>query len=929
MKLRFARIFLLLLLGNAWVAFSARAQTPAARQEVTVTVVNALPQPAQPVQAADVALWSQDIALQQKPTNSNGQALLEVSAAAAQGGDLRIEIQHAGNLVIYLPASGELDVSSGLPTKVTIRLLPKGSPALLEPAQIQAMLRRMSIEISALRRQNSTLRGQTGTAEPQQKPDLGAAIADWAQTNGFSSAQVDQQVQQWANGIENQSGAATAEQKALAEMALQHYGAAAQLFNQASAADQQQLTAEDSQEQALEQQMKALHAAQQKLLDTERASLRALLDHSQQAATAEQLNLQYHEATQTLESAEVTAQAQFKKHPDDKGFHELWLLADWYVAYRRMQEAEVGPADQSLSLLAQSAGAYQLLAREYAESGDLQNAASAQLGLGLALMDEGERASSQKATILLDQSVQAFRSALQVYTRANLPRAWARTENDLSIALIDESARAGNQKTAEALVEEAVQVCRTVLQTDSRADFPQEWAETEVNLGVALRSEGDRATLDKAPGLVDQAAAAFRSALEIYTKADLPRLWAGAESLLGVALWDEGTKSTGAQKLAMFNQSIQAYRNALQVYTQAALPQNWAGTEADLGVVLVAESENTSGEKAMMLLQQGLAAYRSALLVYTPTALPQNWARTESNLGNANYDEAQQATGDRSLPLFDQAAAAYQSTLSVYTQVTLPQDWAMTETNLGTVLRAEGERVKGDQSMTLLSQAAAAYRNALQVFTRADRSEAWLLTECELGVTLEDEGLRARGDQATGYFNQAIQAYDEVLGLYPGWVYVLHAASHLDHEVLFRYDETLTFDERLAVIDTSPLNRLTLMEAALTAGKFDACIQQTGALADKALPSSEVADGKAIEFACQWGAGNKTAAHATDVSLSQQAAALKPGVWTFTGTLHFLAASPTFASRRASWIALFTAVQNGDAAGATTALHQLDPILQQ
>ena len=61
----------------------------------------------------------------------------------------------------------------------------------------------------------------------------------------------------------------------------------------------------------------------------------------------------------------------------------------------------------------------------------------------------------------------------------------------------------------------------------------------------------------------------------------------------------------------------------------------------------------------------------------------------------------------------------------------------------------------------------------------------------------------------------------------------------------------------------------------------------------------------------------------------ENTAKLEASVWDFTDSIQILSASPTFANGRASWIALFTAVQNGDSAGMTAALHQLEPLLQQ
>src|SRR3984957_4047894 len=386
----------------------AVAQKAPAERTVAVVVADAHTEPAQPVPTVRISLGYLDgsvlVTEARDVTNPKGQAWLDVSEDAAQRGGLRIQIDGASGLVIYQPADGQ---KSALPATISVSMLPKGSPALLGPAQIQAMLHRMSLQISSLQKKNVALAGQANSpqlnpepasAAQAQKPDLGAAVAEWAQTNGFSAGQADQQVQQWAEEIQKQSGGATAEQKALAELALNHYANAAQLFNEAGNADRQAISAEDAQEQALatqekalQAQMQAVQAAQQSLLDKLRTPMRELLDHSNQAAGAYRLNGQYHEATQTLESAATAIDAESNKFPDDKGFHELWLEAVGDAAEARGREGTVAPADVSLAWIDQSASDYQSLAGKYAVLGDRQEAAAAEDGLGTALGEEGVR----------------------------------------------------------------------------------------------------------------------------------------------------------------------------------------------------------------------------------------------------------------------------------------------------------------------------------------------------------------------------------------------------------------------------------------------------------------------------------------------------------------------------------------------------------
>jgi tetratricopeptide (TPR) repeat protein len=748
MKARVSWAVLLPCLGCAYSA--AVAQKAPAQRTIAVVVADAHTEPAQPVPTVRVALSYLDSAVLvtevRGVTNPRGQTWLDVSEEVAQRGGLRIEIAGASNLVIYQPADGQL---STLPGTINVSVLPKGSSALLGPAQIEAMLHRTLVQVSALQKQVTALK--QNAAAQNQKPDLGAALAEWAQANGFSDDQVKQQVEQWAQGIQRQSAqATTAEQKALAELALNHYANAAQLFNEAGDADRQQIDSVESQEKALQAQVQALQAAQQALMEKLRTPLRQLLDHSEQAAGAYRLNLQYHQATLTLESAEAAADAEYKKHPEDKGFHELWLQAVWDTADARWREGEVAAAGESLALLAQSASDFQSLAREYAVLGDRQEAAAAHDGLGVALEEEGERVSGDKAAGLLDEAVQAYRSALEVYTQAELPRYWAATQN---------------------------------------------------NLGIALMHEADRASGDKAAGLLDEAVRAYRSALEVCTKADLP--------------------------------------------------QDWAGTQNNLGIALMHEGEGASGDKAASLLDEAVRAYRSALEVYTKANLPQEWASTQNNLGIALMDAEEWAGADKAAGLLDQAVQAYRSALEVRTKADLPQDWAATQNNLGLALEEEGELAGGDRAVALFDQADQAYRSALEVYTKADLPEKWAGTQ------------------------------------------------------------------------------MNLMELNLWAGHFTVCLQQAAVLDDSTLPPPGLAIRDAMKLACQWGTGDRGAAAATETALASKPPVFQTDFWDFTGTIHFLSHSPSFEKGRASWIALFTSLQNGDSAGMTAALRQIEPLLQK
>ncbi len=833
----------LLLLGIGCAVASTGAQKPAPEQNVTVLVVNVLPQPRQPVKGVRVALSYLDSGLTvtdaQQVTNSGGEALLLVSPDASQRGNLRIEIAGATGLVIYEPADGQLPdfrsaegKAAALPATVEVRLLPKGSFALTGPAQIEAALHRMLLQVNSLKKQNQALKAEVAEVQ-NQKADLGAAIAEWAQANGFSAGQVNQQVQQWAQNIQRQPAQATTEQKALAEVALKHYASAAQLFDEAAVTDKDEL---DSEEQAF--------------LNARRDKLRQLINDREQSASASQLATQYRLATQTLENAEATAVAEYRKHPGDRGFHELWLRAVSDLGAARRAEGEVSPASQSLGLLAQSADDFASLARDDAVAGDRRESAAAQDGLGSALADEAARVSGDKAAALYDRAIQAYQNALAVRTRADLPQDWAATQNDLGNALADEAQRASGDKAA-VLFDQAVQAFQQALEVRTKTDMPQDWARTQFNLGIALTQEGDRALGAKAAVLLDAAVQAFAKALEVYTKADFPQRWATIQDALGLTLMDKAVRSSQADGAALLDRAVQAFRSALEVITRDGLQQTWA--------------------------------------------------QIQNNLGSALEDEGLRASDEKAPALFDQAVEAYQNALVVYTKTDLPQDWGRAQNNLGLTWMQEGIHTSGDQAAPLLAQSVQAFEKSLEVFTKADLPQYWAAVESNLGDALASEALHTRGDKAPVLFDQAIQAYQKTL-------------------------EVRTKAELPADWADAQMN---IMEVSFMAARYPMCIQRVAILTDDAVSAPQAVVRDTIEFACQWGAGDKSAARQTEKVLLAKSAMQQEAVWDFSDSLQILAASPAFASGRASWIALFTAVQNGDGAGMTAALHQLEPILQQ
>ena len=935
---------------------------PAETRTDTVVVVNAHSDPSQPVQGVRVSLifvaGSEKVTDARDATNRAGQALLIVSPEAAQRGDLRIEITGVSDLVVYESADGQLNE---LPSTVTIRLLPKGSVLLLGPAQIEAMLHRLSLQVKHLEQENREIKGELAKEQGQKPDDLTAAMTEWAKTNGFEPADADKKIQQWAEEIQKRKEEATADQKALAELALKHYGVAAQLFNKA--ADDIGLSMDED---------------EKKFLEDRRNKLRELVDKTYQSSNAYQLNLQYHQATQILERARDRAASEHGRYPEDAALRSIWLESLGRAAEARVAEGEVAPAGDSSALLSSSIENFRSLLHEYAAQEERRNWAGTQSDLGLALMDRGERISGAQSMESLAQAVKAYRAALDVYTKADLPQDWARTQNNLGIALRVQGERSGAAEIKE-LLAEAVEACRAALEVFTKADLPQYWAKTQNNLGSALRDQGERSSGSQATELLAQAVEAYRAALEVYTKPDFPRDWAMTQHNLGAALLDQGERKSGASATELLAQAVEAYRAALEVRTRQDLPQDWALAQNNLGNALLDQGERNTGSQATELLAEAVEAYRATLEVYTKADLPQDWAMTQNNLGSALMDQGQRSSGAQATELLAQAVEAYRATLDVYTKVGLPKDWARTQNNLGIALRLQGEWSRGAQATDLFTQAVRAFRAALEVRTKADLPQDWALTQNNLGIALTHEGMNSSGAQATELLAEAVLAYraalevrtktgsprdwadtqnhlgfalmrqgevrsgaqamdllddaasafESVLEVFPTSKDTILALSHIDHDELFRFEGALQLDEVLVKIDPSTPARLNFEEANLTVSNFSECIEQAAAISDHGLSISNSLVRDTIKLACQAAAGQKAAAQETEKALLPRSDQLQKEDWGFAGTLHFLASSPAFETDRASWITLFESLDKGDGAAMAAALHQLEEVMKQ
>jgi tetratricopeptide (TPR) repeat protein len=344
------------------------------------------------------------------------------------------------------------------------------------------------------------------------------------------------------------------------------------------------------------------------------------------------------------------------------------------------------------------------------------------------------------------------------------------------------------------------------------------------------------------------------------------------------------------------NDAAQAHQEAP---TDEVVRDLWLEAAWNTAAARWKEGRLAPGDEGLPALAQAADDYKSLAGEYGALGNIEHNLDALDYLGTVLGMEAERSSGNEAVGLFNQAVQAFHNALGAYPKDYDPEDWAKAQSNLGVFLAAEAERASGDEAVALFDQAVQAFHDALKVGHTG--TDIWFQTQVNLGTALAAEGTRVSGDKAAALFDQASQALQDVLDARPAAAFWLEA-------------------------------QLSLADVDLVAGRFDACIEQTRTVDYFRLPPDVIVLGDAVRLGCEWGAGDKMTALLDDRSLQAKAdgPAKRSFVWDFDPiTTYFAENSPVFAPGRASWIALLNAIRNGDSAGLTAALRQLEPILQQ
>ncbi len=892
-----------------------------APQEIVVTVVNKQYTPARPVPDVRVALTYFDgsgkITDARRQTNRQGQTELSVWPEAQESGDLRIEVSGAEGLAVFEPREG---LVNAIKPNLTIVLLPKGSPAWLEPAQLEAMLNRLS----RLNLQNQRLTTSLAKMESQKLDFFDLSLHDWADSKGLAYNEVDKKIRAWADQVLADKDNASLTKQAEAELGLRHYEKAALLFQNVT-----------------KRNIQALDEEEANYLEGRRKKLRDTILSATQAATSFQLSKQFHEATDILDQALKKAAAEHQHFPDDAALKDVWLSTRLLSELVRFLEAKAdltADVQLSISLLVSIAEDAKLLQAQLDKSRDPDKWAYTQVILSGTYLLLSELSSTQEAAGMRMQAVDAIRALQTGYSRERDPRTWASFQVFAGLVFGVQAARnttdaRGTPAEAAALLEDSAAAFRAALGVYTEAENPMDWASAQEQLAGILSTQGFFATGKRATDLMAQALATNRQVVKFFNKNEHPKEWARAMQSQGMTLQGyslllshQHGADSNQQSKELLAEAVSSFRLALEVFTQQNDPEKWANTQSTLAHALKDLAGLTNGNEANELLTQSVEAYRAEQKVFTKTAFPQRWARTQTNLGDALAQQGELPGSPKSSELLDEAVTAYSAALEIFTREEYPQRWAQAQAGLADTLANRGFRVAPAQSIDLFQKAIVAYRFALDVFNKTSNPHDWSNLESHLGTVLGALAARVPADQSTPLFTQAAEAFSAALEVDSKNAGILSELSSIYHEYVIDFPKAYEFAARAAAEKPSVENQMNLAEAALTSARFPECINVLSPLKEPAVPDRLAPARLTILLACQWGTGQKQATTQTAESFQPFSAAMPQGGWRVTGDLKYLAAAPEFKTGRPLWLKLFQSLQDNNGpslAEAARGLHQL------
>jgi hypothetical protein len=195
------------------------------------------------------------------------------------------------------------------------------------------------------------------------------------------------------------------------------------------------------------------------------------------------------------------------------------------------------PAGATAGTRGQAVAAYEEAAKIFTRERDLELFVQIQQELGILQLQSAVVLRGPESVAPATAAADSFRQALSVVAREGNPELWGSLQGGLGAALLraGKSSPAGDAG-AVAQLEASAAAFENLLAVLPREKDPQAWAQTQHNLGTALRELGTRRNEGEGIAPLRRSMAAYKSALAVITREQDEAAWAESQFNLVLAM---------------------------------------------------------------------------------------------------------------------------------------------------------------------------------------------------------------------------------------------------------------------------------------------------------------------------------------------------------------------------------------------------------
>lgn len=206
---------------------------------------------------------------------------------------------------------------------------------------------------------------------------------------------------------------------------------------------------------------------------------------------------------------------------------------------------------------------------------------------GRAAAELATRQTAADAAATRDTAIAAYEEASAAFTREGDPELYVQIHQELGILRL-QSAMAQRGQDSVAPAKAAAESFRRALAVVMREQDPDLWGSLQGGLGAALLRAGKSSPIADASAIsqLEASTFAFRNLLGVLPREKDAQVWAQTQHNLGTALRELGSRQEQEPGIEPLRRSLAAYRSALEVITREKDEAAWAETQLNLIVAL-------------------------------------------------------------------------------------------------------------------------------------------------------------------------------------------------------------------------------------------------------------------------------------------------------------------------------------------------------